>query len=40
MLCQFQQETGHREGFDRSLEEFVVGSVVDHGGLAVLSMGS
>jgi hypothetical protein len=36
MLCQLQQETDHREGFDLSLEEFVVGSVVDHGGLSVL----
>jgi hypothetical protein len=26
----------YREGFDLSLEEFVVGSVVDHGGLSVL----
>jgi len=36
MLCQLQQETGHREGFDLSLEELIVGSVVDHGGLFVL----
>ena len=37
MLCQLQQETDHREGFDPSLKEFVVGSVGDHGGLPVLS---
>jgi len=36
MLCQLQQETGHREGFDLSLEELVIGGVVDHGGLSVL----
>jgi hypothetical protein len=36
MLCQLQQETGRREGFGFSFEEFVVGSVVDHGGLSVL----
>ena len=36
MLCQLQQETGYREGFDLSLEEFVVGSVVDYGGLSIL----
>jgi len=36
VLCQLQQETGHGEGFDLSLEEFVVGSVVDHGGLSIL----
>ncbi len=36
MLRQFQQETGHREGFDLSLEELVVGSVRDHRGLSIL----
>jgi hypothetical protein len=36
MLCQLQQETGRREGFGFSFEEFVVGSVVDYGGLSVL----
>jgi hypothetical protein len=36
MLCQFQQETCHREGFDLSFEEFVVGRVVDHSDLSDL----
>ena len=36
MLCQFQQETGHGERFDLSLEEIVVGGVGDHRGLSVL----
>ncbi len=36
MLCQLQQETGHREGFDLSLEEVVIRGVGDDGGLAIL----
>jgi hypothetical protein len=36
MLRQFQQETGHGEGFRFSLEELVVGTVQDHRNLSVL----
>ncbi len=37
VLCQLQQETGHREGFDLTLEEFVVRNVGDHRGIAILT---
>ena len=36
VLCQLQQETGHREGFDLSSEELLVGSADDHRGLSIL----
>jgi len=36
MLCQLQQETGHREGFNLSLEEVVIRGVGDDDGLAIL----
>jgi len=35
MLCQLQQETGHREGFNLSLEEVVIRGVGDDGCFAI-----
>ena len=36
VLSDFKEKTYNRKGFGFSLEEFVVGSVGDHGGLSVL----
>ena len=37
VLCELQEKTHHGKGFGFALEELVVGSVGDHGGLTILS---